>query len=1236
MIAARPATRRPRSDLPAHSTMITGWLLIFTSVGHLLCAAPPPWRDGNGYRSYSVQPNGAGKTGFTLMPPEQTGVALTNYLSERLVALNRVTENGSGVALGDVDGDGWCDIYFCRLEGDNVLYHNLGNWQFEDITEKAGVACPRQLSTGAVFADIDSDGDLDLLVNSIGGGTRAFLNDGTGKFTELTQGRLAKRFGATSLALADIDGDGDLDLYVANYRTIIARDEFPRPRFEARMENGQIVVNPPGRYTAIGSRNGKAEVFEVAERDFLYLNTGGGLFAPVSWTNGNFLDEAGQRLASAPLDWGLSVLMRDLNGDGRPDIITCNDFFNSPDRIWVQQPGLRFQRIPFNAIRKVSLASMAVDVADINGDGLDDLLFVEMLSRDYGFRQNHRDNLLKGSFNSRLREPFRREVPRNTLFVNNGDGTYAEIAELAGLDASEWSWGAVFMDVDLDGRPDVIIPTGHNHDVQNADLLRAIGQRAKPDSIEQRVADLAEFPRLNTPILAFRNTGALHFDEVQAEWGLNIPGVANGMACADLDNDGDLDIVVNRLNGGALLLRNDSNEPRIAVHLKGLSANTHAIGAKMKAIGARVPQQQEMVSGGRYLSCDDSVRMFACGAQPLSVEVRWPNATRSVFSNLVANCVYEFAQPTNAPPAESQKAPPAVFVDVSSRLNHRHVDPAFDDFPRQPFLPYSLSTQGPALAWYDIDGDGFEDLVIGAGRGERLTILKNGPDAFAPVTNAITTQRLLDDSMGLLVARVASNAPTLFNVIANYESASAQPSSVQIFSAPSGERRAVLPGAPETAGALALADIDGDGDLDLFVAGRVLPGRYPAPASSRIFRNDNGTFVLDPARSAPFQKIGLVSSAQFVDLNNDGAPDLILTCEWGPVRIFVNKAGQFSEASLGLEKYLGWWTSIVTGDFDNDGLTDIVVGNWGTNTKYRRFMEGHPLRLYHSDFDRNGTYDIFETIFNPHLGKYVPVAGPESMIENFPAAAERFPTYAGYGAAGIVEVIGRSPEGVPVLEINTMESICFLNRGSHFEAHSLPIEAQFAPVFGIAVADFDNDGNEDLVLGQNLFETRWETGRLDSGRPLLLRGDGKGTFHTAAALESGLVAEGQQRAVAVADFNNDARVDVAISQNNSETKLFENRTASAGIRLRFVGSAQNPDAIGSRYRVVEANRATPVREIQCGGGWLSQNSFVQVIAMPAVGARLSVTWPAGAKSDFPLPGGAKELSVSPNGIRVVK
>jgi hypothetical protein len=869
---------------------------------------------------------------------------------------------------------------------------------------------------------------------------------------------------------------------------------------------------------------------------------------------------------------------------------------------------------------------MAVDVADINRDGLDDLFFVEMLSRDFSFRQLHRDNLMKGILNTRMQNPLRRwEIARNTLFLNRGDGTYAEIAELAGVDASEWSWGAIFLDVDLDGWEDLLIPTGHNHDVQNADVMRRLANSIAPDSYEQRVQDLSQFPKLATPIVAYRNEGRhFKFSERQSEWGLDIPGVSNGFACADLDNDGDLDLVANRLNDSVLILRNDSARERIAIRLAGKAPNRYGVGAKITVRGgpAGIVQSQRLISGGRYLSNDDYIRVFAAQAgRALDVEVAWPDGSRTEARGISPNAVYELNQSQGKQQAPPSKATAMAFFKGVT-LNHRNVDGPFNDYERQPSLPYSLSSQGPALAWGDVDRDGREDLVIGATRGERGTILRNSGNDFVRMTNRFTSRLYVEDQMGVLIGRASSNESAIIHANSNYESGAKQGSSVEVDNFPA------IPAELECPGILILGDVDSDGDLDLFVGGRVLPGRYPSAASSRVYKNNAGTFTVSAEYSKPFERVGLVTSAQFTDFNNDGRADLVIALEWGAIKIFMNTGETFSEESRSLNEWTGWWTSVVTGDFNNDGLTDIVAGNWGRNTPYERFLADR-LRLFHGDVDGNGRYDVFQAVF--HGRTYRPMAGPELFMEIYPAAAERVTSYAAYAQSSLDDLLGDATG--QILEINTMDSTLFLNRGSTFDALPLPIEAQFAPVFGMAVADFDNDGNEDLVLGQNLFETRWEIGPLDSGGPLLMRGNGKGGFQTVSARESGFVSDGQQRAVAIADFNKDGRMDVAMSQNNGETRLYENRANARGILLRFDAGPENPEGVGVRYRVFGE---FPVRDVQAGGGWLSQNSAMHVLRKPAAGAQLHVIWPGGETDNFEMDASGTEFVVSRQGVGVAE
>ncbi|MCX6924773.1 MAG: CRTAC1 family protein, partial [Verrucomicrobia bacterium] len=667
-----------------------------------------------------------GKTGFTQLSSTQTGITFSNRLSNAQIDKNRILENGSGVALGDVDGDGWCDIYFCSLEGGNHLYRNLGNWKFEDITAAAGVACAGQQSTGAAFADVDGDGHLDLLVNGLGTGTRLFLNDGKGRFKESADSGLIPKGGSHSLTLADVDGDGFLDLYVANYRASTFKDLDVATNIRLRNVNGQLQVPPEyaEQFIVVKAPAGNALV-EVGEPDVLYLNNGRGRFQPASWTNGVFMDENGKNLRAPLRDWGLSAMFRDLNSDGAPDLYVCSDFF-SPDRVWVNDGKGRFRAMPKLALRKTSFASMALDFADINRDGFDDFLVMEMLSRSHVMRQVQRDSFELDPVPWWGWPPedlktidARPQVKRNTLFLNRGDNTFAEIAQFSGLQASEWSWSPIFLDVDLDGFEDLLVATGHPHDSTDSDALHQF--EALRRSSSRMISETTfGFPLLATPTLAFRNRGDLTFDEVGHAWGFDVAGVANGMALADLDNDGDLDVVINRMNGAAVIFRNDSVAPRLAVRLKGSGGNTQGVGAKIKLSGGPVVQSQEMQAGGRYLSCDQAMRVFAAGSvtNRLNLEVRWRSGKYSVVTNIGANqlCVVEEngARALGAAELSSHAVEAApMFRDVSSLLGHVHHEDGYDDFERQPLLSRRLGTLGPGVAWFDLDGDGWEDLVVG-------------------------------------------------------------------------------------------------------------------------------------------------------------------------------------------------------------------------------------------------------------------------------------------------------------------------------------------------------------------------------------------------------------------------------------------------------------------------------------------------------------------------------------------
>jgi hypothetical protein len=1237
--AFRPALEFGGKDCARRVNALASLALLLawqTTVGAALNWQPEP----NG-RSAPLLPPAGTKPGFVLLPASATGITFTNTLSPRHAAENQIRLNGSGVAAGDVDGDGWCDLYFCGLEGGNKLFRNLGNWRFEDITERAGVACAGQYSTGAVFADIDGDGDLDLLVNGIGAGTRCFINDGAGHFTERVDSGLVRQFGSMSMALADIDGDGSLDLYVANYRTSTIRST----GFAVLNIGGKRYIRPEDRdrleYTPEGL------ILESGEVDMFYHNDGHGHFTPIPWTGGNFLDEDGQPLSAGPRDWGLTVAFRDLNGDLAPDIYESNDF-QSPDRVWINDGHGHFKALKTLAIRHTPTFSMAVDFADINRDGHDDFMTLDMLERTHArqLRNLAMDPPNPPAIGEGIDRP---QIDRSTLQLNRGDGTFADIAPYAGVEAAGWSWSLIFLDVDLDGFEDILLTTGNLFDPQDLDANQRIMAHG-PFRREMIPSKLFMYPPFAESKVAFRNRGDLTFEEVGAQWGFNDVGVAQGMCLADLDNDGDLEVIVNNLNSPAGIYRNESSAPRVAVRLKGRTPNTQGIGAKIKVLGGPVPQSQEMICGGRYLSCDQAMRVFAAGTltNDLRIEVTWRSGKQSVVEHARPNRLYEIEEPAgpikSLPVTEASsdhgpgtRDPGPLFEEA--KLDHTHHEGLFDDFVRQPLLPNKLSQPGPGVSWFDVDGDGWEDLIIGSGKGGQLAVYhNNGQGGFERVKGVPLDQEVTRDQTGLIGWRKPDGKVVLLAGSANYEDGLAVGSCVRQYNLAANRIQDTLPGQASSTGPLAMTDLDGSGRMELFVGGRVIPGRYPEPATSLLFREAGDHWELDEENTKQFGGIGLVSGATWSDLDGDGFPELILACEWGPVRVFGNDHGHLKEATAqwGLDKYVGWWNGVAVGDFDGDGKLDIVASNWGLNTKYRA-SDAYPRRLYYADFDNNDTLDLVESFFDGDLKKWVPERGLDAMARAMPFLREQFPTHEAYASASVQEIFGEKLKAAKVLEANTLASTLFLNRGHRFEPIPLPRPAQFSPAFGVAVADFDGDGKEDVILSQNFFATGPQTPRNDAGRGLLLKGDGAGHFTPVPGQESGIEVYGEQRGCAWADYDHDGRPDLVVCENGAPTRLFHNRAAKPGLRVRLAGPAGNASGLGASIRLKFGDKRGPLREVRAGSGYLSQDAAVQVLATPTTPTGIEVRWPGGKLTQAAVPAHAREISLDISGnVRVLR
>lgn len=589
-----------------------------------------------------------GKIGFSRMQPTSTGLDFINELSDDRASTNRNFLSGSGVAAADIDGDNHIDLFFCALDNPNVLYRNRGNWTFENITHTTpAIAMPDLDCTGAVFADIDRDGDSDLLVNALGRGTHLFLNDGKGIFSLRTDSGLQTNTGSTSMALADIDADGDLDLYVTNFRPTTVRDD-PTTRFTiAYDKNRPFVQKVNGRPATAPDLTNRfivtpgGSVAEQGELDALYENDGTGRFSLIPFDSGRFREYDGSPLKEMPFDWGLAVQMRDFSGDGAPDIYVCNDYW-TPDRIWINDGKGSFRAAAPHSFRSTSYSSMGADFADINRDGYFDLFVVDMLAR------SHRDQQAQvaeipmfysppGEIDSRF------QIAQNTLQLNRGDGTFAQIANFSGLQASEWSWNATFIDVDLDGWEDLLVSNGHRRDFQSADATLAIQQAltSKKITFKDRRAILEMFPPQTAATAAFRNQGDLTFQDVSKAWGFSEPAISHGSCLADLDNDGDLDFIVNNLGSPCGIYRNETTAGRVAIRFVSGGKNAPIAGARLVLRTPSLSQSQEVIIGGRYLSSDFPERVFALPTDQTAVlELHWPNHRSEVIQNIKANSRY--------------------------------------------------------------------------------------------------------------------------------------------------------------------------------------------------------------------------------------------------------------------------------------------------------------------------------------------------------------------------------------------------------------------------------------------------------------------------------------------------------------------------------------------------------------------------------------------------------------------
>jgi hypothetical protein len=711
------------------------------------------------------------------------------------------------------------------------------------------------------------------------------------------------------------------------------------------------------------------------------------------------------------------------------------------------------------------------------------------------------------------------------------------------------------------------------------------------------------------------------------------------MAAGDLDGDGDLDLVINRLGDPAAILRNDAAAPRITVRLRGTSSNTAGIGAKIRVLGGPVPmQERELTAGGLYLSSSEALLSFASGkADSLTIAVLWRDGTRSVIDHARPNRLYEIQESETRREAPHSLLPPPpspLFQDVSERLGDLHREALFNDYARQPLLDYKLSQLGPGVSWIDLDGDERDDLVIPAGAGGELAWYRNSKAGFSRVSLGVRANGL-DFTAAVGFPSGSGRGHSLLVGRSNYRAKPPEAQAVSPVLSLTGSRTtAAVPADSASVGPLALADVNGDGELDLFTGGRVIPGLFPVPPSSHLYLRRAGRFVLDSLNDPVLRQIGMVSAAVFTDVNGDGWPDLALALDWGPLKLLLNDHGRLRDATeqWGMSRWLGGWKGVAGGDLDGDGRMDLIATNWGRNQP-EPADSTNPLFLYVGNFGDVPAVDFLAARYDPRLRTIAPVGSYQRLARAIPGIRRRIPTYAAYADASIEQVIGPAFPRTIRLEMSRSGHLLLLNRGDHFEARPLPVEAQWAPAFGAVVADFDGDGAEDLFLAQNFSQTELGTPRFDAGRGLLLLGDGTGRLEAIAAQRSGVVIYGDQRGAAASDYDGDARTDLAVAQNAGATRLFHNTMARQGLTVRLLGPPGNPSGIGARVRIRYANGWGPAREIHAGGGYWSVDGSVPVLGLRegAIPAAVWVRWPGGKEQEVQLTPGQREVTVAVRG-----
>ena len=1146
---------------------------------------------------------------FTSMNPEHTGIHFSNIITESdsiNILENEYIYNGGGVGIADINQDGLPDIFLSGNMVPNKLYLNKGNFSFEDISEQAGITAPDRWASGVSVVDINADGWMDFYVSatnrpySSARKNMLFVNQGAGDdgipvFKELAESYgLADTSHTTHAAFFDYDGDGDLDVFL--------------------ILNEMDEENQPNTY--------RKKILDGSSKrtDRLYQNNWSDsldhpVFTDVS-VQANILKEG----------FGLGVNITDINEDGWPDIYVSNDYLTN-DLLYINQQDGSFIDQAADYFKHTSFSAMGSEVVDINNDGRVDIVALDMLPED-----NYRKKtmLMPNNYTSYInneRFGYTHQYVRNTLQLNLGPDpqgekpVFSEISLLSGIAATDWSWTPLIADFDLDGYRDIIITNGFPKDVTDRDFVEYWQESYNFASKEHL---LGRIPSVKIPNYAYRNTGKLRFEDVSEKWGITVPSFSNGAAYVDLDQDGDLDYVVNNINDSAFVFRNESLERKpdrhwLKIRLRGADRNPCGVGAKLLL---KLPDGEKLFwensPYGGFLSSVEPVAHVGLGAHTVvdSLFVYWPDGKKQLLEAVTSDQILMLDYADASSSKELLRQVSQMFSENTALIDSPfiHKDEDFIDFNVQNLLPHKLSQFGPSLSVGDVSGDGREDIYIGGShfhKGKFLLQQANGTFVIDDLLQGVDGEEKLEEETGTLLFDADNDGDLDLYLVSGGNEFRLENGAYQdrLFINKNGQfqlLRDALPDFLSSGSCVKAADFDRDGDLDLFVGGRVVPWEYPKATSSYLLLNEsrNGkvSFVMaDETIADPLKDIGMICDALWSDFDGDGWVDLILAGEWMPIKFLKNNEGKLLDigSSSGLAQKTGWWNSITGSDLDMDGDIDYIVGNQGLNT-LNKASDSYPLRMYAADFDGNGGYDAIPAVyFKGKDGKKreYPFFGRADMIKQYLPVRALFPQYAQYGLATIDQVLtAEQRHSAQVLHANYMQSSWVENLGEgRFTLHPLPLVAQFAPVFGIIACDVNGDAIPDLVLNGNDYGREVGQGRADAFYGLVMIGDGKGNFNSQAPIESGFYVSGDGKALVT--INQGGKPLLASSQNQGPLQLFQLTGESS------VAIALQPE---DQYATIELSNGRKYRqECYYGSSFLSQSG--RSLWIPVNAIRITLT-----------------------------